>query len=108
MKSIKLLVLLVTFSLGSFASTTPKDNPSNGQNLVKEVTQLLDAPNFKITEDLTAQVTFMLNKNNEIIVVSVDTDSKGVEDYVKSRLNYKKIKSNPSKKLFKMPFRIKA
>ena len=108
MKSIKLLVLLVTFSLGSFASTTPKDNPSNGQNLVKEVTQLLDAPNFKITEDLTAQVTFMLNKNNEIIVVSVDTDSKGVEDYVKSRLNYKKIKFNPSKKLFKMPFRIKA
>ena len=50
----------------------------------------------------------MLNKNNEIIVVSVDTDSRGVEDYVKSRLNYKKVKSNPSKKLFKMPFRIKA
>ena len=94
MKSIKLLLLLVTFSVGTFASTTPKDNPSNGQNLVKEVTQLLDAPNFKITEDLTAQVTFMLNKNNEIIVVSVDTDSKGVEDYVKSRLNYKKLKTN--------------
>ena len=52
MKSIKLLLLLVTFSVGTFAGTTPKDNPTNGQNLVKEVTQLLDAPNFKIAKDI--------------------------------------------------------
>ena len=108
MKTIKLLLVLVTFSVGTFANTTPKETPTTDQSLVKEVTQLLDAPNFKISEDLTAQVTFMLNKNNEIIVVSVDSSYKSVEDYVKSRLNYKKVKANPTKKLFKMPFRIKA
>ncbi|MEJ6793090.1 MAG: hypothetical protein QNK89_10270 [Lacinutrix sp.] len=33
----------------------------------------------------------MLNKNKEIVVISVDTENEGLESYIKTRLNYSKL-----------------
>lgn len=42
-------------------------------------------------EDLLSQVRFTLNKESEIVVLSVATEDKLLETFVKSRLNYKKV-----------------
>lgn len=94
MKSIKNLVLAlaITFSTVLSAST----NPTNEKPLVleTEIGTLLEKPEFKITNDLLAKVTFVLNKNNEIVVLSVLTDNSQLENFIKSRLNYKKIEAS--------------
>ena len=38
-----------------------------------------------------AQVRFTLNKEGEIVVLSVDTDNDTLEGFVKGKLNYKKV-----------------
>jgi len=76
---------------------------------VREEVQLsLKKPSFKIEKELTANVTLMLNQENEMIVISVDSDDKQLESFIKSRLNYKKIDLSIKKSgnLFKIPVRI--
>ena len=41
--------------------------------------------------DLLAQVRFTLNKEGEIVVLSVVTEDERLETFVKSRLNYQKV-----------------
>ena len=43
----------------------------------------------------------MVNKKNEILVINVDTENKLIDRYIKKALNYKKLKTNTTKKLFK-------
>ena len=43
----------------------------------------------------------MVNKKNEILVINVDTENKLIDSYIKRALNYKKLKNNHYKKLFK-------
>lgn len=63
---------------------------------------------FDISKDLVAQVRFTLNDEGEIVVLSVETDSDTLESFVKSRLNYKKVKISDAKegKLYTVPVRI--
>ena len=91
MKTIKnlVLVLAITFaSVISASSNTANEEPSA---LATEIGVLLESPNFKITNELLAKVTFVLNQDNEIVVLNVVTDNSQLEDYIKSRLNYSKL-----------------
>jgi hypothetical protein len=58
--------------------------------------------------NLTAQVRFTLNNEGEIVVLSVDTENKSLESFVKYKLNYKKVEVNDSKegKMYIVPIRI--
>jgi len=108
MKSIKmvLLVLAITFTVALSATTNPDGLEPNV--LANEITTLLKNPEFRIAEDLRANVTFMLNKKNEIVVISVDTESEQLERYIKTRLNYSKLKEGLSTtaKTYKIPVKI--
>ncbi|WP_299254758.1 hypothetical protein [uncultured Lacinutrix sp.] len=108
MKSIKmvLLVLAITFT-GTLSATTNPDGLEPNV-LANEITALLKNPEFKVAEDLKANVTFMLNKNNEIVVINVDTESEQLESYIKTRLNYSKLKEGlvTTTKTYKIPVRI--
>lgn len=108
MKSIKmvLLVLAITFTVALSATTNPDGLEPNV--LANEITTLLKNPEFRIAEDLRANVTFMLNKKNEIVVISVDTESEQLERYIKTRLNYSKLKEElaTTAKTYKIPVKI--
>ena len=58
--------------------------------------------------DLTAQVRFTLNNEGEIVVLSVDTENKTLEYFVKSKLNYQKadVKNAAEGQMFTVPIRI--
>ena len=95
MKTIKSLFLATLFIVATSVSAT-ENSISKNTNLdtaSEEIALLLKAPLFEVTEDLVAQVTLMVNQENELVVISVDTVNEQLETYVKSRLNYHKISS---------------
>ena len=98
-------MLLVT---GNILANDPiKDDPA--KKLSAQIGELLD--NNYLTDDevsLTAQVRFTLNNEGEIVVLSVDTENKRLESFVKVRLNYKKVEVVGGKEgqMFTIPIRI--
>ncbi len=75
----------------------------------KEIKTLIQKANLAsyIKNDVTVNVTFMVNAKNEIIILS--TDKEKLDDSIKSTLNYKKLKSSDMKVnvTYTLPVRLK-
>ncbi len=93
MRQLKTLVLVVaiTFSSVLMASTTPEDRKTESAVITEQIGKLLKNPNFLVDKEIIANVKVTLNKNNEMVVLSVDSDDTQVANFIKSRLNYKKV-----------------
>lgn len=92
MKTIKALCLslVLVISTLSFANR-PEPKGASSEALTKEISKLLENPNFKVSEnEIYATVRFTFNTAGEIVVLSVDTENAVVENFIKERLNYKK------------------
>jgi len=113
MKSI-LLVAIIAFSSVLSASTNPNEaNPATTAEpnvITEEVRELLKNPSFVVDHDIYANVTLTINKNNEIVVLSVDSDDSSVEGYIKGRLNYNElpVATTNKGKTFIVPVRLEA
>ena len=109
MRTLKMLVLVVAIALSSVlsASTNPIDK-AEPVSITETVGELLKNPEFQLNKEVHAMVTVFINENDEMVVLSVDTDSKALENYIKGRLNYKKLSKEAigSKKSFKIPVKI--
>lgn len=116
MKTIKsmLLVAAIAFSSVLTANTNPNEAKpaatAESNVITQEVGKLLQDPFFNVDEDITANVTLTINKNNEIVVLSVDSDDQTVEKYIKARLNYNELPSTVTsdEKTFIVPVRLQA
>ena len=95
MKTIQIALLTLCFALASFsAHATNGDDENVNQKLRTKVVSLvgkshMDAVHLK--KDTQASVKFIVTKYNEILVLSVKTDHRLMDEYVKERLNYKRI-----------------
>lgn len=97
-KSLSLAVLLtVLFGASALAATTPKTPQSEKQELRAEVLQLIETGDI-LELDAKARISFMVTSQDEIVVLNVDTDDSYAEQVVKRKLNYKKVKTELSKK----------
>lgn len=113
MKTLKMLVLVVAFTLSGVisASTEPLKNIADEPSTVsKTVGELLKNPSIDLRYDTNATVMLTVNSKNEIVVLSVESDNEDVKRFIKARLNYKKLDSNFSSKLqaFKVPVKLLA
>ncbi|MEM9678856.1 MAG: hypothetical protein AAF901_00920 [Bacteroidota bacterium] len=114
MKQLKVLVLVVAVAFSSVlsASTKPeKAKKAESTNVTQTVGELLKNPSFELKHDAKAMVILTINKDNEFVVLSVDSEDETVENFIKSRLNYKKVAEDVSTgrtKTFKIPVRITA
>ena len=110
MKSIKMLFLVLAITFTNVLSANTKPIHAEPSGLTQEISTLLKNPKFRVAEDLIANVTFILNEDKEIVVLSVDTDSEMLESYIKNRLNYNKldITLNNVNKTYQVPVRITA
>lgn len=102
------LVAAMLLSVGTlFANPTGNDDPL--KNLSAQISELLKDNYFGQDEvELTAQVRFTLNQDQQIVVLSVDTDDLELEGFVKARLNYREVQLDGYKegKLYTIPVRI--
>ena len=108
MKQLKTLLLAVAITASGLLSASNEDKKAESVIITEEIGKLLKNPTFLVYEDITAEVTLTLNKNNEIVVLSVDSNESYVEDFIKSRLNYKELPTTFSgkEKTFRVPVRV--
>jgi uncharacterized protein YpmB len=109
MKTIK--SILVAFVLVCMTSMSAANNPSDNKKAIQqaseEIAEMLKSPSFEVTEKLTTQVSLFVNNENELVVLSVNTDNKELENYVKARLNYQKLSYGLEQgKEYKLPLTI--
>jgi len=91
-------------------SANPTENLEPTKKLSTQIHKMLESNSFNVESDLVANVRFTINKEGEIVVLSVDTEDTSLEGFVKGRLNYKKVDlQNPKEgRLYTIPVRITA
>ena len=83
------LGLLIVSSVSATAAVANLNDPSTVA--VKEISSLLKNPQFYLLEDSLVVVKFIVNSDHELVVLSTDTKNSEIENFIKSRMNYKKI-----------------
>ncbi|SHJ61522.1 hypothetical protein [Aquimarina spongiae] len=108
----KLAVVVLAIVLGTSSLFASNENPTKNaeKDLRNQIAVLLERPEIKVEkQELTADIEFVLNNKGEIVVLSVDAEKEIIEDYVKARLNYKKVDLENVKignKLFQLTLKI--
>lgn len=114
MKKVSLLLVVAALLIsGNVMATEVAPNPTDPQSKIcTQIYDLLHENRFVLNDDseLTASVRFTLNYEKEIVVLSVDTDDKRLEGFVKARLNYHKVadQSVEEGRIYEVPIRITA
>ncbi|MDX1333105.1 MAG: hypothetical protein R3252_08755 [Robiginitalea sp.] len=115
MKKISLvLAAALLLSAGNVFATegpSPLENPK--AKICTQIESLLEERNgFNLgdADELSAVVSFVLNDQKQIVVLSVDTQDERLEHFVKARLNYEKVADQNLKqgKTYRIPVRVKA
>ena len=111
MKNLKTIITVIAIGLSTiFSVAATENNPTNINKVLRtELVSLLgDKIPLKIDKSYSAEITFIVNNENEVIVISVDSKLSGFNKYAKSKLNYKKIKIKNIKKgeIYRMPIKI--
>lgn len=101
------LVAVCLLTAGSlYANNDPSSDPKKELN--EQIDSLLDNYAFEVEEDITAIVKFTLNADQEIVVLSVQTNNDSLEAFLKYRLNYQKVELENFKegRTYTVPVRI--
>jgi len=109
MKTFKTLVVLVAFAFSTvaIASTKPVISKLESSVITNQIVTLLESPQFILENEVSAYVTIAVNKNNEMVVLSIDTENVFVANFIKERLNYKELSvTNSPENKFIVPVRI--
>lgn len=94
---IAIIAIYFTTSFSTFA-TENKLSKANKELRAEIVSILGDEVVMEIKKTTKAEISFIVNKQNEIVIVSVDCNSNEFNSFVKSKLNYKKINVTGIKK----------
>lgn len=109
MKKVNVLIAAAAllFSGSVLAATPSPVNPK--EKLTEEIHELLHKNYILVEEnqELHAWVRITVNSENEIVVLSVNTESEEIETLVKNRLNYHKLENNALEegKTYRIPVR---
>jgi len=92
----KVSVILMAFVfLFSTSMVSAAVNPVDSKDSTSaEIAKLLKDPGFVVEVETTAFVTFVVNKEGEIVVLSIESENETMERFIKQRLNYKKLESS--------------
>ena len=106
MKKLSVMFAAIGLLIGTSVSTAAVNVEKEPTTTSEEITQLLENPEFIVSEEMIASVAFV-NKENEIVVLSVETENELLEGYIKNRLNYQKLQTNVKQGMpYTVPVRI--
>lgn len=92
MKKVILFVCAAVITLHTaVAGNTEPTDKKDPKTVTEQVTELLESPQFKVTEEVDVKVTLIVNKDQEVVVLDIDSTDEQVISYIKSRLNYQKL-----------------
>ena len=91
------ILTTIIFSTSAMAMTTPEATTIEKQQLRSEVLKYIQQSDHQEVET-KARISFMVNSENELVVLKVNTADANVERLMKRELNYKKVKTQLSQK----------
>lgn len=102
------LVAAAMFAVVNVSANTAAEPVNSTKTLSVQIQKMLESNSFNVSEDLTANVQFTINKDGEIVVLSVETGDDSLEGFVKGRLNYQKVDFASIKegRMYTVPVRI--
>jgi septal ring factor EnvC (AmiA/AmiB activator) len=105
----KLAVLFFGFAMSAtvtFANNDVDKKKKEENSLRTEIVKLLG--DYRVEETTSAEVSFMINRKGEIVVLSVKSQNEDVENYVKAALNYQSVENAVAKrmKVYKLPLKM--
>ncbi|CAL2093830.1 hypothetical protein [Tenacibaculum sp. 190524A02b] len=111
MKTIKNTLMILGISLLTTFTTMATTNPLKAKKHLRgQIVNLIgDKIPLKANEVLSAEVSFMVNSKNEIVVLDVESKDEALIAFIKRKLNYKKIEvtSKISKKeVYTLPLKV--
>ena len=114
MKKFKTIIAILALSFATVvpatASTLLDPTPKEAKVFLRaEISKLLGQHSYDLEENsLEGEVSVLLNNDNQLVVVGVKTENGNLEDYVKSKLNYKKVSIKGIKKgvVFRLPVKL--
>ncbi|WP_203292897.1 hypothetical protein [Luteirhabdus pelagi] len=107
MKKIKVLAMAAMLLAGSL-TIAANNNLNDDLDPSSAIASLLENPTFDYDANMEALVSFIINDEGELVVLSVQTQHENFEYFLKSRLNYKKISDvslQPGKQ-YKIPVKL--
>lgn len=112
MNTSKTFITVIAISLSTIFSTIAAEkNPTNeNKTLRNEIVALLGKKiPLEISRSSVAEISFIINNHNEIVIISVNSSQEFFNSYVKRKMNYKKVSVKGIKKgeIYRMPVRIK-
>lgn len=95
MKTISKLVLalLLVGSLSTSAVAHDSIIPTPETSLQTQISKMMSGVVLPSPQNHEAQVKFLVNGDNQLVVISVDTEDERIESLIKNRLNYKEVES---------------
>jgi uncharacterized membrane protein YgcG len=109
MKKLSVILLAFVLLIGTGISAASVELKKDKKTVSQEIGMLLKDANIDLEVDVNAYVTFMINEEAEIVVLTIDTKDEMIERFIKSRLNYHKLQNEliPGQE-YQVPIRIKA
>ena len=97
MRITKSILFTALFAMVLGTATASVNTDPETTTARKEIKTLIQKANLAsyLKNDMTVNVTFMVNAKNELIIMS--TDKENLDSRIKSTLNYKKLKSSDMK-----------
>lgn len=108
MKKLVALVFVLLMNISSFANTgTPTSNEVKKEIRTK-IVKLLGHADFTFEKEVKTTVDLLINKKGEIVVLDIECANPKVCDFIKRKLNYKKVYNtlNRGLTIYKMPLRV--
>ena len=107
----KFIVLFLVFTLSTTVLFANDKNPTiaSKKQLTTEIVKLLGNNEFPLTKAFVkAEISILLNSKNELVIISIKSKNVDLENYIKRKLNYKKIGVNSLSKMkvYRMPIKI--
>lgn len=111
MRNLKTIFTMLAISLATtFSTNASEKTPSEiTKEIRKEIISILGSKiSLELKESSTAEISFLINNDNEIVIISVNSKIENLNAFVKQKLNYKKIALRGVKKgeVYKMPLKI--
>ena len=86
--------LLALLFVGTLSLTVQAKDIAPENTLSTEIKAMMANVNLPAGNNFEAEVKFLVNAENEIVIVSVDSNESFLETLIKDRLNYQKVTSD--------------
>lgn len=94
LKSYLTALLTVVLFTGSLMANGVEPVKNAKAEMRSEIVKMIDAPKLEKEDQGVAQIQFLVTSDNEIVILTVDASNSFIDTYVKSKLNYKKLKTD--------------